>query len=103
MINLSQFLTIGTTSALTVRSAAVLFSWMNVQADVFDRAIQCHNVIGAFKTIGILSIGWTVASKTPTFTDVGGMLLVLGGAGLYAHAASKPAKVQLPRGLFQNI
>ncbi len=63
--------------------------WINDQADIF---IAQFNIIGAFKTIGILSIGWTVARKTPTVTDIGGMLLALGGTGLYAHAASKPAK-----------
>lgn len=61
LINLSQFLIIGRTSALT------------------------FNVVSIAKTISILLLGWSVEGKVFAFTDVVGVGMALGGAFMYAN------------------
>ncbi|KAF2136334.1 uncharacterized protein K452DRAFT_259224 [Aplosporella prunicola CBS 121167] len=65
LLNLSQFLIISRTSALT------------------------FNVVGNLKTILILSGGWYLEGKLPTQTEAAGVLLALGGGWLYSHLKRK--------------
>ncbi|ORY09916.1 triose-phosphate transporter family-domain-containing protein [Clohesyomyces aquaticus] len=70
--NLSQFLIIGRTSALT------------------------FNIVSHIKTILILSIGWWSEGKILTPREMCGVLLALGGGWVYSHLALK-AKQQASR------
>ncbi|KAF2091328.1 TPT-domain-containing protein [Saccharata proteae CBS 121410] len=65
LLNLSQFLIISRTSALT------------------------FNVVGNLKTILILSFGWYSEGKIPTHRETAGVLLALGGGWLYSHLKRK--------------
>jgi solute carrier family 35 protein E3 len=69
MVNLSQFLIIGRTSALT------------------------FNIVSHIKTILILSIGWYSEGKILNGKEWLGVLLALGGGWVYSHLAMK-AKMQ---------
>lgn len=68
MYNLSQFLIIGRTSALT------------------------FNIVSHLKTILILSIGWYSEGKILSPREWLGVLLALGGGWVYSHLALKAKK-----------
>ncbi|KAK8182294.1 triose-phosphate transporter family-domain-containing protein [Phyllosticta citribraziliensis] len=65
VLNLSQFLIISRTSALT------------------------FNVVGNLKTILILSFGWYAEGRIPTQQETFGVLLAVGGGWLYGHLKRK--------------
>ncbi|KAF2012549.1 TPT-domain-containing protein [Aaosphaeria arxii CBS 175.79] len=68
LLNLSQFLIIGRTSALT------------------------FNIVSHLKTIMILSIGWYSEGKILSPREWLGVLLALGGGWMYSHLALKAKK-----------
>ena len=68
MYNLSQFLIIGRTSALT------------------------FNIVSHLKTILILSMGWYSEGKILTMKEWLGVMLALGGGWVYSHLALKAKK-----------
>lgn len=62
LINLSQFLIIGSTSVLT------------------------FNIIGITKTVIILVMGWYIEGKVLGLLDIVGVTMAIGGSFLYAQA-----------------
>jgi drug/metabolite transporter (DMT)-like permease len=68
MLNLSQFLIIGRTSALT------------------------YNIISQVKTIVIVSGSWYLERKISSALDVAGVVFAVGGASAYAHYSARSVK-----------
>ena len=65
LLNLSQFLIIGRTSALT------------------------FNIVSNLKTIMIVSLSWWMEGRVPGFRDLVGVSLALGGAYAYSQVSAK--------------
>lgn len=67
LVNLSQFLIIGKTSAVT------------------------YNVVGHMKTCIIVTAGWAMANQAVATNDIVGVLLAIGGALAYTYYSMAPA------------
>jgi len=85
LLNLSQFLIIGRTSALTVSSKLPTNRVLMLIMPQF-------NVVGHLKTILILSFGWYSDGTILTDKEIAGIVLALGGGWVYSHLSMTQKK-----------
>lgn len=100
LFNISQFLIIGATSALTV-CYRVFVGTMHKQAT----NLQQFNVMGMAKVVGNLSIGWILARRFPSSLELIGVFTAMSGTWLYATASLKAKQVEsiLPLSIVHHV